>query len=375
MVRESRDMSNHYVRAIELPAETTHHAVGHVLYHAVVKVARSLLPAAAKETVTVISVMIFLLPLPVIIFLLLRKTVSGRLPDLFTGGLALGLTIAAPITIWVDDRHMIGYINSIVYHNPTIIALRLFIIPISLLSVRAIKTRGYRDANQRFFWRLTSASIIMVGTLSKPSYTIALIPGVILFVIWRRIRGHPVDWVFLLGGVIVPGSLILGIEYLYTFASGMEHGGTITFAPLSFMSAWIPVWRMPIQLALSLVFPVGVYLLYFTEAQKHLYLNMSWIVFAIGASYLYLLAQDGPGFRSGNFLWSSYSSMFVLMFASLTFLLERHISELQSQAFKASGKCPRISIRAAVALFLFGMHVVSGLLYCIRSLEFSALPG
>lgn len=375
MVRESQDMKNHYLRALELPAETTNRAVGHVLFHAVVKVCRSLLPAASKETVLIISLMTFMQPLPVIIFLLLKKTARGLLPDLFTGALALGLTIAAPITIWLDDRYMIGYINSIVYHNPTLIALRLFAIPLSLLSFWAINNRSYRDFNHRFFWLLTSASIMMLATLSKPSYTIALIPGLILFAIWRRIHGHSVDWVFMLWGVFVPAGLILGIEYLYTFHSGIEHGGVIVISPSAFMRAWIPFWRMPIQLALSLVFPIAVFLLYRREATKHLYLNMSWIVFAVGAMYTYLLAQDGPGFKSGNFLWSSYSAVFVLMYASLTFLLELHILELQGEAFKTPGKGLRMSKRAAIAYSLFAVHVVSGLFYCIRSLEFSALSG
>lgn len=374
-VRESQDMKNHYLRALELPAETTNRAVGHVLFHAVVKVYRSLLPAATRETVVVISLMTFMQPLPVMIFLLLKRTAKGMLPDLFVGALALGLTVAAPITIWIDDHHMIGYINSIVYHNPTLIALRLSVIPLSLLSLWTINNRGYRDSNHRFFWLFTCASVIMFATLTKPSYTIALLPGLMLFAILRRLHGRPVDWVFLLWGVFAPGGLILGIEYLYTFHSGMEHGGMISIMPLSFLGAWIPIWRMPIQLAMSLVFPAGVFLLYFREAQKHLYLRMSGIVFAVGAMYTYLLAQDGPGFRSGNFVWSSYSAVFVLMFASLTFLVERYILELQSGAYRTPGRRLRISTRAAIAFFLFAMHVISGLLYCIRSLEYTAIPG
>ena len=45
----SIDYENHYRRAMELPAQTTDRAVGHVLYHAVVKVVRALLPAASQS--------------------------------------------------------------------------------------------------------------------------------------------------------------------------------------------------------------------------------------------------------------------------------------------------------------------------------------
>ncbi|MDE2750099.1 MAG: hypothetical protein OXI34_14165 [Chloroflexota bacterium] len=75
----SLDFENHYRRAMELPAQTTDRAVGHVLYHAVVKVFRVLLPAATESDVQLISILSFMLPLPAMIFLLLKRSASGAL--------------------------------------------------------------------------------------------------------------------------------------------------------------------------------------------------------------------------------------------------------------------------------------------------------
>ena len=287
-IQVSIDYENHYRRAMELPAQTTNRAVGHVLYHAVVKVVRALLPAASNSDVQLISILSFMLPLPAMIYLLLKRSAGGALPDLFLGALALGLTFASPVTVWANNKYMMGYINPIVYHNPTLIALRLFVIPLSLLALLAVKERNYRDRNQRVFWLLAAAAVIMLATLSKPSYTIALLPAVILYAIWRRLRmGKGGDFVFILLGLCIPGGIVLALEYLYTFASGFQHGGTIAFGPLRFMTAWIPLWRVPIQFALSLVFPVGVCLLYVDAARKCQYLKLSWIVFAIGSMYMY----------------------------------------------------------------------------------------
>ena len=374
-VRESLDFRIHYKLALDLPAAKTAPHISHVLWHAVVKVYRQLLPVAADETVMTISILTFVLPLPVIIFLLLKRTSRGGIPDAAAGALALALTVAAPITVWIDNRYMIGYINLIVYHNPTLIALRLFLIPLSLMSLWAINGRNYRNLNHRLFWLLATASVVMLATLSKPSYTIALFPGLVLFAVWRRLNGHTVDWIFLMWGLCIPGGFVLAVEYLYTFVGGFEQGGAIMIEPLKYMSSWIPVWRMPIQLALSLVFPIGVYLLFHGAARKNLYLNFSWIVFAVGAMYVYNLYQDGPGFRAGDFLWSGYSTVFVLMYASLLFLVEQYAKELESKVVHLSRNGFRLSLRSGLAALLFAFHVLSGIAYCIRFLDYTQYPG
>ena len=167
-VSKSVDFGNHYQRALQLPAETTARPIGHVLFHAVVKVYLQLLPAASEEAIQMISILTFMLPLPVIIFLLLKKTSRGFLPDTVTGALALTLIVGAPITIWIGNPFMIGYISSIVYHNPTLLALRTFIIPLSIMSFWAINRRSYKDFNHRFFLLLGTAAVVMIATLSKP---------------------------------------------------------------------------------------------------------------------------------------------------------------------------------------------------------------
>ena len=373
--RESGDFRNHYQRALQLLDTVTHRAIGHVLFHAVVKVYRQLMPAASQEALLLASILTFMQPLPVIIFLLLKKASRQILPNIVVAVLALALTVAAPVTIWIENPDMIGYINSIVYHNPTLIALRLFVIPLSIMSLWAINMRSYHDFNQRFFWLLATAAVVMLATLSKPSYTIALFPGLFVFALWRRLKGGAVDWVFMIWGLYIPGSIVLAIEYLYVFEAGLEHGGTIMIEPLKLMRVWVPtIWRIPIQLVLSLVFPIGVYALYFDAARKNLYLNFSWIVFGVGAMYSYAFYQLGPGFKSGDFLWSGYSAVFVLMFASLLFLVEQHVQGFGNKDVKLSRRGLRLLARSGIAVSIFAIHVLSGLAYYIRFLDYTLYP-
>ena len=367
---KSVDFELHYRGAIELPGPTTAlpFQLSHVLFHAVIKIFQQLSPAFSRDAVLFLSILTFMQLLPVIIFLLLKRSARTRLPEVALIALTLGLIIAAPVTFWYDNKHMIGYINSMVYHNPTFLALRLFVIPLSLLSLWVVNSRNYPDLNNRLFYVLLAAVIMMLATLSKPSYTIVMLPGLILFALWQRLKMRAVDWKYFIWGLCIPGAFIVAIEYIVTFASGQEHGGTISFGFLTWLTHYVPAWRIPFQTALSLVFPIGVYLLYFAEARKSLYLNFSWTVFGIALLLVYCLYQDGIGFKAGDFVWSSYSAIFVLMFASLKFLIEQYAGE-KDASFRESRAGLRSKTRTRIALFLFSMHVLFGLVYYLRFME------
>ena len=108
---------------------------------------------------------------------------------------------------------MIGYINPYVYHNPTLIALRLFVIPVSLLALRIFSNTSYRNANHRLYTLLLCASLVLRSTLAKQSFTLALIPGCFAFAAWRAFRGNRVDWILLSLRDLYPG-LAQGLQYL-----------------------------------------------------------------------------------------------------------------------------------------------------------------
>ena len=360
--QETRDFGAHISVALKLPEKATH--VSHVLFPAIFKGYKALFPGAENTDIALTAVLTVLLPLPLIVFHLLSKAAEGRLRPLLLVCLSLGITIAAPITLWTNET-MIGYINPIVYHSPTLITVRLLVIPLSLLVCRAFSDEGFRSPNRRICVVLLTCTLTLLSTLAKQSYTMALIPGCCAFAIWRVTRNRPVDWVLLAFGVIIPGVLMLGLQYLVTFVNYSD-GSAISFGFFKFMTYYFPVWRIPIQFVLSIVFPVTVYVAYFEKARQHNYLNMSWSVFGIAVFALYFIHESGKRLYHGNFAWLSYSAVFVLIFASLQFLIEQYVRELRSGISGDYGLPLRLSPRMLFCALAFGLHVLSGIAYYLR---------
>ena len=143
---------------------------------------------------------------------------------------------------------------------------------------------------------------MLLCILAKPSYAFALLPGCCLFALWRVFRRQRVDWLLLLCGFCIPGSLLMGLLYLLAYASA-DVESAIRIGVFTFIHHWIPTWRIPIQFLLSLVFPLAVFALYFKRARRNLYLIMCWVIFAVAASCkcLYFVTKMGHVLSSRQF--------------------------------------------------------------------------
>lgn len=356
------DFGKHITRALTLPDSTDH--VGHVLYHAVFLSIHRLAPSVPHTTVALWAILLFMLPLPVMAFVLFSRAARGSLPTSVLIAVSIALTIMAPITIWTN-RNMVGYINPVVYHSPTGITERLFVIPLSLLALKIFQGQQYRSLNHRIYILLLSAVLALLTGMARPSFTFVFLPGCCLYALWRSFRREPVDWLLLIGGICLPGTCMLGLQYLLVYGS-QDGGSTLVFGVLTYMRIWLPIWRIPIQLLLSLAFPLAVFALYFEQARRCRYLNLSWLICGISLAVAYLLYEEGPRFAHGNSLWSSYSAVFLLMFASLLFLLEQHARERQLGYGHFDIFGVGVSRNVAIASVCFGLHVLSGIAYCYR---------
>ena len=356
------DFGKHITKALALPDSTGH--VVHVLYHAIFLSIHELAPSMPYETVALWAILLVMLPVPIMAFALLRKAAGDALPANALIAVSFALTILAPIAVW-PSRAMLGYMNPIVYHNPTSITARLFVIPLSLLALRIFQLQIDRSLNHRVYFLLLSACMVLLATLAKPSFTLALLPGCCLLAVWRLLRRQVVDWPLLLFGFCLPGASLMGLFFALAFVSN-DSDSAITLGFLRQMQAWIPVWRIPVQLILSLLFPLALYALYFEQARRHLYLNLCWVVFAVAAATAYLFYESGERLAHGNFVWGSYNAIFLLMFASLLFMVEQHARERQLGSGDFNSFGVGVSRNVAIASVCFGLHVLSGIAYYYR---------
>ena len=358
------DFGGHIRRALSLPDSPRH--ITHVLFHAIFLFIHRLAWFIPRSLATAMAILAVMLPVPIITYALFKRAVDDAAPTALLIALSLALSIMAPITIWTDSG-MLGYINPIVYHNPTMITARLFVIPLSLLAFRIFQGQPYRSLNQRVYILLLSTVTVLLGTLAKASFTFALLPACCLFALWRYFKRERVDWLLLLCGICLPGIFLMGLQYLIVYESA-DRTSTVAIGFLTTVREWIPIWRVPIQFLLSLVFPMAVFALYFERARRHLYLKMCWVIFAVAAAQMYFFYEDGQRLANGNFVWGSYNAIFLLMFASLLFLLKQHVRECKLGYGDWTVFSVRLSRKMALAYFLFGLHVISGCAYYFRFL-------
>ena len=350
-----------------LRGETSH--VSHLLYFGAFVFYASAVPQAdiSLSTISYAAVMTFIVPLPLVILAFLKRISRNQLSDPLLVALSMGLALAAPITIWPSE-FMIGYFNSIVYHNPTLIALRLFAIPVSWFAYYVFTDRGRKTVAGRGKALLLCIILILASIMAKPSYIVALIPGCCVFAIWQLWRRRPVDWVLLIGGILLPGLLLLALQYNSVYVD-YSNASNVAIGFLRFFEHHAPLAVLPIRFLFSLVFPIGVLILYFNEARQHVNLMLSWVVFAVGAVIALFVYETGPRESHGNFVWTGYIVTFVLMYASLSFVIEQAVIELRAGSGRGLLGLPQ-SERVRTALFLFALHVIAGLFYYLHFMRF-----
>lgn len=330
--------------------------ISNVLFHAVVIGYGQLFPTLPPQTLSALTLITAVEVLCFVLFKLLWWKTSDVLHPVAIMLLTFGLMLIAPIFIWLDDVHMLGYINPVIYHSPTQNLLRIFVIPVSLLAFRALENRPYRNTTHRIFIILLSASLIALASLSKPSFTITIIPALTLYVLYRLWKRQPIDWLLYLFGLCIPAVGIIALQTFVTYTSTYVDPSGMAVGFMAFMLKYVPLWRIPIQLLLSLVFPLAVYGLYFQNARRDVYLNLSWVTLLIGLGYTYFVHETGYRVGDGNFIWTSYSASFVLMFASVIFMVGQY------RAYRLANPKPHGALRRLrIVGALFIVHVLSGI--------------
>lgn len=362
--RFRKDFGLHIESALRMPDTLEH--VSYPLFHAVLLLMHRLL-GLEPQLSALVAILLLMAPVPVIAFALYKGSVGNHVPDGVLMLFALGLAIMSPIAIWTS-KYMIGYLNPIVYHNPTSITLRLFVIPVSVLAFRCFQSQPYRSLNHRVYILSLCAVLQVLSVMAKPSFAVALVPGCILFAFWRILRRGHVDWTLLALGIVIPTTLMIALQSLITYVD-FDDGSSIAIGFLTLMNLYTPIWRIPVQLLLSIVFPIGVGLLYAKQARQHLFLSFAWTVFICAILVTYMLYESGSRMPHGNFIWTGYSAVFLLMFASTIFLLQQYVRELRHNRGLLQVFGLRFSRRFAVASFLFSLQVIAGIAYCFRFLS------
>jgi hypothetical protein len=294
------------------------------------------LAALAVGTFSIVALALFLYRL------LLEEAPEGHTPAgaWASAGWALALLLVAPITVLTWRRHQLylGYIAPTVFHSPTVSLLK----PLALAWFWTVARPG-REAGRRW---VAAALLAAAATLAKPSYTVAFLPALALWLAFARWLPRAVEGGAARASLVVGGALLVG----QAWARGAP--GLLGMAPLEVMGYYSTRWQMPLFLLLSIAFPLGVAVACRPESWRNGPLMLAWLAFGIAAGYGYLLAEAQPHRGDGNWLWSGQVALFILFAESVLFL--------RSRGRDASPPTRRWRQGCAV---VFALHLACGLVW------------
>ena len=229
---------------------------------------------------------------------------------------SLALLLVAPLAFFTPENLYFGYLTPNVYHNPTMIPLRPTSLLLFIAAVAAFRpTAADWPAWVRWGRIPLVALLTWACILAKPSYLMILLPALALLTLYRMVRKQAIDWPLLLGGIVIPAGVILGVQAL-TFTRG-----AIAWEPVRTFWEWSLHYDpnadtgLLLKWLLSVAFPLAVYALYWRTAYRSLMLNLAWLCFVIGVLYAYLLVDTGE-VAAGNLVWNAQIGTFVLFAAS-----------------------------------------------------------
>jgi len=150
---------------------------------------------------------------------------------------------------------------------------------------------------------------------------------------------------------VITGIVVLAAQYAFTyvFPNPDLRSARIVWAP--FAAYRNTSLHLIPKLALSLVFPIVVFMLYYRELKDRPEYQLSWILLLAGLFFAYGFAELGSRSSDMNFAWTGQIALFLLFVTSVWLVLPLIRQEWQQQ--KWNGRILAVSI-AAMAHFLSG---------------------
>ena len=261
--------------------------------------------------------------------------------------LACAVIVAAPVLPREElPVYLIGYFPPNVYHNPTMLLAKPFLVLALAAAMTAITRAGRTTARELAG---LSLPVLFLGA-AKPNYLGCLMPALVLVGLWRVPPAQREFAARRIAAMCGAAFLILAATYVrYRAERRFETG--IMFAPLAVISHYVPVDAASIvsSVLASVAFPLTVTLLWPRLVWRDRAMSLAWAGAVIGLLFSYLASETGPRQFDGNFLWTGQMGVFVLFVAAAAFVRRQ-----------LSGRSRLDMLRLAPAAIVLLLHVEAG---------------
>jgi hypothetical protein len=323
----------------------------------------------------------------------IRNTKEGlprttRLRSTTAAVITLCVMVLAPIIILTPDQLYLGYVVTNVYHNPTITMakpLALLLFGVLLLAFRE-PIRWSEDSYfaryfgadlpqrrvYRFFFVVCVALLSVLSALAKPSFTLCLLPAVLILILVYIAQRKSFDWTLVFAGIVLPSIAVLVWQYSVTYSQGSTlTSSSVIFAPFLVIGQYVDTMNeLLIRFFMSVAFPAVVTLVYFKNALADRYLRLGWLLFSIGAFYTYFLAETGDRLIHGNFVWGAQLTLYILFMVTSRFFVVQSVAAYQclnGRVTTGNSRSMRWGVwfRLITTTLVFMLHVVCGVWWYI----------
>jgi hypothetical protein len=279
------------------------------------------------------------------------------------------LLLSHPVAILFPyDQHLyLGYIAANVYHNPTILLLKMvallhFVLLVNLLPHK--ENARYSYTNIFLLGLLTALTII-----AKPNYIIALLPALFMLLLIQRVfTSGMTDWFLIVGlGVVIPAFILLLWQYLFFYGSGSANSIRVGFFEIFTLSS--PLWMLVPKLIASMAFPISVLIAMGSRLTQQLDFQLSALMFAVSLIYTYLLVDTVAGTIAGNFGWSAQISHFLLLFVCIKAYLNFVFGDKEQRL--------QWTKKRSLPIYIGVLQFIFGIVWYVANTapKFGAIPG
>jgi len=233
------------------------------------------------------------------------------------------------------------------WHNPTMLFLKPIALPAFYFFVRSLDLADKKNRT----YLITSSSLLLLSTATKPSFVIVFLPAAFLYVLlFRRgdYRQYPSLLLF-----AAPSVTMLAYQYFRTYQStdtASYFHDKIIFTFFGVMKLYSP--NIIISNLLLLAFPLAVLIVSRNRIARNPYLILAWMTTMVAFLQAAFLAEQQK-FDQGAFGIGYVISLFLLYFFS--------VKESFSWFQQGNSGIPWKERSTVVVIYL--LHLVSGIYY------------
>ncbi len=228
---------------------------------------------------------------------------------------------------------------------------------------------GWREVFGAFPWRdcIPFALSLFLTTLTKPSFTMVVVPVIGLLLVGQgiRSRGRSLPYAVCLCVTMIPTGLDLLYQFFGVF-SGSNALGEETGIGFAFARVWSNyTGNIPLSILMGMALPIGVLVLNGKELLRNRYYRFAWLVYLTATAMFLCLYEKGFRMLHANFSWGYMHGMFFVFLMTLLLMWKNTLQ------WRRSVKV--VFVAAEWAVFFY--HLVCGVNFLMYALQGKELAG